>query len=192
MKVKLAAVMALAAVILVIAAYLFGMSWGPAPQSNQAPGELGTLQEQVRALTEENTRLRLEIQRLESDKQYLELQLERLRTEHANQQQQNQGLQDDLNRLREDAVEMDAEIERLRLENQRLRDRLLEDRGSRTGPLWFLVAVLTVLAAVFAWAWHRERQRFISPSTVRVHRPLDPATNAVTPASPTDTDLQKH
>ena len=47
MKVKLAAVMALAAAILVLAAYLFGMSWGPAPQSNQA----GTLQEQVRALT---------------------------------------------------------------------------------------------------------------------------------------------
>ena len=188
MKVRLAAVMALAAVILVIAAYLFGMSWGPAPQSNQAPGE----QEQVRALTEENTRLRLEIQRLESDKQDLELQLERLRTEHENQQQENQGLQDDLNRLREEAVQMEAEIERLRLENQRLRDRLLVDRDSRTGALWFLVAVLTVLAAVFAWAWHRERQRFISPSTVRVHRPLDPATNAVTSTNPTDTGLQKH
>ena len=142
MKVKLAAVMALAAAILVLAAYLFGMSWGPAPQSNQA----GTLQEQVRALTEENTRLQLEIQRLESDKQDLELQLERLRTEHENRRQENQGLQDDLNRFREEAVQMDAEIERLRLENQRLRDRLLEDRDSPTGPLWFLVAVLTVLA----------------------------------------------
>ena len=44
MKIKLAAVMALAAVILVIAAYLFGMSWGPAPRSSQAPGEFGALQ----------------------------------------------------------------------------------------------------------------------------------------------------
>ncbi|MDE2907099.1 MAG: hypothetical protein OXQ28_13575 [Acidobacteriota bacterium] len=187
MKVKLAAVMALAAVILVIAAYLFGMSWGPAPQSNRAPGD----QEQVRRLTEENTRLQLEIQRLESELRNLELQLERLQTERENQQQENQGLDDDLIRLREEAVQMDAEIERLRLENQRLRDRLLEDRASRTGPLWFLVAVLTVLAAAFAWAWHRERQRFISSSTVRVHRPLDPATHAVTPANPTDTGLQK-
>ena len=192
MKIKLAAVMALAAAILVIAAYLFGMSWGPAPQSSQAPGQLVALQEQVRALTEENTRLQLEIQKLESDQQDLELRLERLRTEHENQQQENQGLQDDLIRLREDALQMEAEIQRLRLENQRLRDRLLVDGGSRTGPLWFLVAVLTVLAAVFAWAWHRERQRFMSPSTVRVHRPLDPATNAVTPANPTDTGLQKH
>ncbi len=66
MKIKLAAVMALAAVILVIAAYLFGMSWGPAPQSNQGQGD-GTLQEENRALTEENTRLQLAIQRLESD-----------------------------------------------------------------------------------------------------------------------------
>ena len=192
MKVKLAAVMALAAVILVIAAYLFGMSGGPAPQSNQAPGELGALQEQVRALTEENTRLQLEIQQLESDEQNLELQLERLRTEHENQQQENQGLQGDLNRLREEAVQTEAEIQRLRLENQRLRDRLLVDRDSRMGPLWFLVTVLTLLAAVFAWAWHRERQRFTSSSTVRVHRPLDPATNAVTPADSTNTGLQKH
>ena len=192
MKVKLAAVMALAAVILVIAAYLFGMSWGPAPRSNQAPGEPGTLQERVRALTEENTRLQLEIQQLESDQQDLELQLERLRIEHRNQQQETQGLQDDLIRLREDALQMEAEIERLRLENQRLRDRLLADSDSRTGLLWFLVAVLTVLAAVFASAWLRERQRFMSPATVRVHRPLDPATNAVTPANPTDTGLQKH
>ena len=185
MKIKLAAVMALAAAILVIAAYLFGMSWGPVPQSSQAP-------EQVRALTEENTRLQLEIQQLESDGQDLALQIERLRTEHENQQQENQGLQDDLNRLREEAIQMEAEIQRLRLENQRLRDRLLVDRDGRTGPLWFLVAVLTVLAAVFAWAWHRERQRFLSSSTVQVHRPLDPATNAVSPANPTNTGLQKH
>lgn len=179
MKVKLAAIMALAAVILVIAAYLlFGMSWGPAPQSNQ----------------EENTTLRLEIQQLESDLQNLELQLERLRTEHENLQQDNRELQDDLNRRREEEVRMEAEVQRLRLENQRLVDRVgsASSSYSRTGPLWFLVAVLTVLVAAFAWAWHRERQRFISSSTVRVHRPLDPVTNAVSPVNPTDTGLQKH
>ena len=201
MKVKLAAVMALAAVILVIAAYLFGMSWGPAPQSNQGQGD-GTLQEN-RALTEENTRLQLAIQRLESDNQGLALQLERLRTESEHQQEANQKLQNDLNRLREEGLQRESEIQRLLRENQRLQERLnsaldqlLEDerpvRDSPTGPLWFLVAVLTVLAAAFAWAWNRERPRFIPASTVRVHTPLDPGTNAVTSTDPTDTRLRKH
>ena len=195
MKVRLAAVMALAAVILVIAAYLFGLSWGPAPQSNQAPRESGPLQEEDRALREENTRLRLEVQRLESEKQDFALRIERLVTENQNQQQEARRLQNELNRLREEAVQREAEIQRLRLENQRLRDRLTNQRpvrDSRTGPLWFLVAVLTVLAAAFAWAWNRERPRFIPASTVRVHTPVDPGTNAVTPADPTDTRLRKH
>ncbi len=161
--------MALAAVILAIAAYLFGLSWGPA---NQAPGEFGTLGEENRALRDENTRHQLAIQRLESDNQDLALQFERLRTESEHQQEANQKLQNDLNRLREEDLQRESEIQRLLRENQRLQERLnsaldqlLEDerpvRDSPTGPLWFLVAVLTVLAAAFAWAWNRERPRFI-------------------------------
>ena len=49
-----------------------------------------------------------------------------------------------------------------------------------------LAAVILVLAAyLFGMSWG-------SPSTVHVHRPLAPATNAVTPTNLTDTGLQKH
>ena len=119
MKVKLAAVLTLAAVILAIAAYLFNLSWEPA---NQAPGEFGTLEEENRALRDENTRHQLAIQRLESDNQDLALQLERLRTESEHQQEANQKLQNDLNRLREEGLQRESEIQRLLRENQRLQE----------------------------------------------------------------------